>query len=238
MKSEIKENSHTRHKILQRNGFASPHKRRFEPPHRQLDLRTQLSASQVATLAPYTLFESSKPGELLCQEAFFVGLFNGFLPLYLHIVIDTCCNYTFGLLHESKQQLAAVTLLHREVLPFYRKHQLQVERIVTNERWAFADTDDHSYKNYLERNNLLQLTGVARQPMKETIEQLRKTLGKEFFQLKLHGNHACDSLEVLQEDLNQWLRIYNNRRPASNTEIDKSPLEMIIRYHETAECSS
>ena len=238
MKSEIKDSSHTRHTFLQRNGVASQHKRWIESAHRQLDLRTQLSASQLASLAPYSLFQSSKPGEQLCQEAVFVGLFNGFQRLYLHLVVDTCCNYAFGLLHESKQQLPAVTLLHREVLPFYRKHHLHVQRIVTNERWAFADPADHSYKNYLERNNLLHLKTLPRQPMNGAIKQFLQTLHKEFFRTKLHGNHACGSLEALQQDLNQWLLIYNTRRQAVKREMGKSPLDMIIQYHEAAECSS
>ena len=48
--------------------------------------------------------ESSRPGELLCQDTFFVGNLKGIGKVYLHAVVDTFGSYAFGFLHVSKQR--------------------------------------------------------------------------------------------------------------------------------------
>jgi transposase InsO family protein len=45
--------------------------------------------------------ESSRPGELLCQDTFFVGHFKGVGKVYRHTVVDTYGSLAFGFLHTS-----------------------------------------------------------------------------------------------------------------------------------------
>ena len=70
--------------------------------------------------------ESSRPGELLCQDTFFVGRLKGVGKVHLHAVVDTFGSVGFGFLHTSKQPEAAVAVLHNEVLPFYAERDLPV----------------------------------------------------------------------------------------------------------------
>jgi hypothetical protein len=51
--------------------------------------------------------ESSRPGELLCQDIFLVGTFKGVGKVYLHTIVDTYGSYAFGFLHTSKVPEAA-----------------------------------------------------------------------------------------------------------------------------------
>jgi len=70
--------------------------------------------------------KSSKPGELLNQDTFYVGRLKGVGKVYLHAVVDTYSSYAFGLLHFNKKPEAAVAVLHNEALLFYntqRPHQ-------------------------------------------------------------------------------------------------------------------
>src|SRR5690606_6299298 len=76
--------------------------------------------------------ESSRPGELLCQDTFFVGSFKGIGKVYLQAVVDTYGSYAFGLLATSKQPETAALLLHNEVLPFYAERQIQVSAVLTD----------------------------------------------------------------------------------------------------------
>jgi hypothetical protein len=46
--------------------------------------------------------ESSTPGELLCQDTFFIGHLKGVGKIYLHSVVNAYCSFAFGLLHTSK----------------------------------------------------------------------------------------------------------------------------------------
>jgi transposase InsO family protein len=50
--------------------------------------------------------ESSRPGELLCQDTFFVGQFKGVGKVYLHTVVDTYRLVCFG--RSGHQQAAGV----------------------------------------------------------------------------------------------------------------------------------
>ena len=63
--------------------------------------------------------ESSRPGELLCQDTFYVGRLKGVGKVYLHAVVDTFSSYAFGYLHTSKQpEAAALVEAGFAVLPF------------------------------------------------------------------------------------------------------------------------
>ena len=43
--------------------------------------------------------ESSRPGELLCQDTYLVGIFKGVGKVYLHSLVDTYGSYAFGFLY-------------------------------------------------------------------------------------------------------------------------------------------
>ena len=65
--------------------------------------------------------ESSKPGELLCQDTMFVGNLKGVGKVYLHACVDTYGSYAFGFLHTGKKPECAAALVHNDVLPFYQE---------------------------------------------------------------------------------------------------------------------
>jgi transposase InsO family protein len=70
--------------------------------------------------------ESSRPGELLCQDNFFVGHLDGVGKVYLQAVVDAYSSYAFGLLATSKQPETAALLLHNEVLPSYAARDIDI----------------------------------------------------------------------------------------------------------------
>lgn len=74
--------------------------------------------------------EANAPGALLSADTFFVGNLKGAGKIYLHAVVDTYGSYGFGFLHISKQPEAAVAVLHKDVLPFYRNLDLPVKAVL------------------------------------------------------------------------------------------------------------
>jgi hypothetical protein len=130
--------SPTIQKMLIKRGLGSRYERilRFEEIASQQKI--ELNAEQIRLLETANpVFrerhvESSRPGELICQDTFYVGHLKGIGKLYLQAVVDTYGSYAFGFLATSKLPACAVSILHNDVLPFYRDRKLPVMAILTD----------------------------------------------------------------------------------------------------------
>lgn len=156
--------------------------------------------------------ESSAPGELINQDTYFVGNLAGIGKVYMHSVVDTFGSMAWGFLHPSKQPEAAAVVLHNEVLPFYRKHKLQVKTILTDNGREFCGTDAHPYELYLRLNEIGHRRIRPHTPQTNGfVERFHKTAGEEFFEVALNSKPYL-SVEALQMDLDKWLHHYNYER--------------------------
>lgn len=72
--------------------------------------------------------ESSKPGELVSFDTFFVGVFKGIGRVYLFTAVDTFGSYAFGNLATQRTAVRAAELLYGQVAPFYEAHGLVLEK--------------------------------------------------------------------------------------------------------------
>ncbi len=227
-------------KILEREGLGSRYDRWMAIEKRQTEQPIELSAEQVAFIEKQNPqfkerhVESGKPGELLNQDTFFVGAFKGVGRVYMHVVVDTWCSYAFGFLHVSKQPEAAVAVLHNDVLPFYQKHRLKVEHILTDNGREFCGTENHPYEMYLELNDIKHRRTKVRHPQTNGfVERFNRTMLDEFFRIKLREK-VYESVEVLQEDFDEWLKFYNEQRPHMGyRNHGKTPLEQINGFTKT-----
>ena len=161
--------------------------------------------------------ESSTPGELLCQDVFFVGHFKGVGKVYAHTLVDTYGSLGFAFLHTSKQAEAAVSLLHNDVLPFYQKHKVPVGAVLTDNGREFCGSpshlETHVYELYLQLNDIAHRRTRIKSPQTNGfVERFHRTLLEEFFAVKLREK-LYESVEALQTDLDEWLDFYNRERP-------------------------
>jgi transposase InsO family protein len=157
--------------------------------------------------------ESGAPGELLSADTFFVGSLKGVGKVYLHAVVDTYGSYAFGFLHVSKQPEAAVAVLHNDVLPFYRKLDLPVRAVLTDNGREFCGTETHPYELYLALNEVEHRRTKVRSPKTNGfVERFNGTVLDEFFRLKMRETFY-ERVEALQADLDAWLVHYNTERP-------------------------
>ena len=206
-------------KILNEAGLGTRYARWLALEQQMADQAIDLTPEQVVYLEKLNPcfkerhVESSRPGELLCQDTFLVGHFKGIGKVYLHSLVDTYGSFAFGFLHTSKQPEAAVALLHNDVLPFYAAQGLPVQALLTDNGREFCGTERHPYELYLALNELEHRTTKVRHPQTNGfVERFHRTVQEEFFALTLREK-LYESVEALQVDLNTWLHQYNYERP-------------------------
>lgn len=205
--------------ILNKNNLGSKFERLLKLEEKALKNEIELTAEQVAKIEKANPcfrerhVESSRPGELLSQDTFFVGTMKGVGRVYLHTVVDTYGSYAFGFLHTSKRPEAAVCVLHNDVLPFYQDRDLKIGAVLTDNGREFCGKDTHPFEMYLELNDIEHRRTRVRHPQTNGfVERFNKTVLDEFFRVAFRTTFY-ETLEKLQEDLDAWLVHYNTERP-------------------------
>jgi transposase InsO family protein len=175
--------------------------------------------------------ESSRPGELLAQDTFFVGHFKGVGRVYLQAVVDTFGSYAFGALHTSKRPETAVALLHNDVLPQYEAWGLPVGAVLTDNGREFCGTETHVYELYLALTDIAHRRTKVRSPQTNGfVERFHRTVLEEFFAITLRETFY-EALEPLQTALDAWLIHYNRERPHRGyRNMGRRPLDTITKF--------
>jgi transposase InsO family protein len=205
--------------ILNKHEMGTRYERLLKLEERSLSHQIELSPQQVAWIEKANPcfrerhIESSRPGEVLSQDTFYVGVLKGVGRVYLHAVVDTYGSYAFGFLHTTKQPEAALAVIYNDVLPFYQDKGLQVDAILTDNGREFCGKDTHPYELYLELNDIEHRKTQVRRPQTNGfVERFNRTVLDEFFRIAFRKK-LYESVEVLQVDLDAWLVHYNTERP-------------------------
>ena len=158
--------------------------------------------------------ESHYPGQLLCQDTFYVGRLKGVGRLYLQAVVDTYGSLAFGKLYTSKRPETAVDVLYDRVLPFYEEQKLPVEAILTDNGTEYKGRPMvHLYEIFLEFHDISHRnTKVGTPRTNGFVERFNRTVLDEFFRTAFREK-LYESVDALQKDLDEWLRYYNYERP-------------------------
>jgi len=176
--------------ILNKHGMGSRYERLLKLEEKVLQTPVELTAEQAILIEKANPcfrerhVESSRPGELLAQDTFFVGTLKGVGKVYLQAIVDTYGSYAFGFLHTGKLPECAVAILHNDVLPFYRKHGLTVSAVLTDNGREFCGRDTHPYELYLALNDIEhRKTRVRRPQTNGFVERFNRTVLDEFFRI-------------------------------------------------------
>lgn len=223
--------------ILIKHGMGSKLERLFKLEAQVASEPIDLSAEQITQIEKANPcfrerhVESSRPGELLCQDTFFVGHFKGVGKVYLHTVVDTYGSSAFGFLHTSKVPEAAVAVLHNDALPFYAERGIPVEKILTDNGREFCGTDTHPYELYLALVGLIHKRTKVRHPQTNGfVERFQRTVKEEFFEVALRETFY-ETVDALQADLDRWLVHYNTERPhLGYRNLGRRPIDTINAY--------
>lgn len=149
-----------------------------------------------------------RPGQHLVQSALPVGHLPGIGRLFLHAVVDPYSAYAFALLHSSKRPEAAMALLYGEVLPFYERHRLAPETMLTDNGREFCGKDAHPYELYLQLNGIAHRRLPLRSRPNGFSEGFHAAVRAAFASLDATSLQER-SLTALQADFAAWLAAYN-----------------------------
>jgi transposase InsO family protein len=223
--------------ILIKHGMASKFDRLLKLQEQIATEPFELSAEQIVQIEKVNPcyrerhIESSRPGELLAQDTFYVGQFKGVGKVYLHSIVDTYGSYAFGFLHTSKVPEAAVAALHNDALPFYQARGIPVAAVLTDNGREFCGTPTHPFELYLALTELEHRRTKVRHPQTNGfVERFHRTVKEEFFEVALRETFY-ESVEALQADLDRWLAHYNTERPhLGYRNMGKRPIDTVNAY--------
>lgn len=171
--------------------------------------------------------ETEHPGYLGSQDTYYVGNIKGVGRIYQQTFIDTYSRVAFAKLYTSKHAITSADLLNDKVLPFFEQYNIPLLRILTDRGTEFkGKPEHHEYELYLNLEGIEHSKTQVRHPQSNGIcERLHRTMQEEFYAVAFRKK-LYDILELLQQDLDQWLEYYNNQRPHSGRYCyGKTPME-------------
>jgi len=125
--------------------------------------------------------ESSRPGELLCQDMDIIGTLSSIGRIYAHGVVDSYGSFAFEFLHTNKIPETAVSVVHNDVLPQYKYWKIEVEAILTDKGRESCGREGHAYELYWELNDIEHRKTRTRSPKTDGLtERYIRTLKEKF----------------------------------------------------------
>lgn len=180
--------------------------------------------------------ETEHPGYLLAQDTFYVGYLKGAGRIYQQTVLDTYSSVAFGKLYTAKVPITAADILNDRVMPFFEDHGVSILRILTDRGTEYCGAPEkHPYEIFLQYHEIKYTKSQARKPQSNRIsEAFHKTVLNEFYRVAFRKK-IYPEVEKLQEDLDEWMGIYNNTRTHQGKRCQgRTPMETFIAGLELA----
>jgi len=220
-----------------RHNLLSKHERLLKLEAAVRDKTVDISPDQVKLLERFSPefrerhIEVKATGELVAVDTFFVGALKGVGKVYLQTVLDCFSRYAFGRLYTSKLPITAVHVMNEDVLPFFERHGVAVQTVLSDNGREFCGRpDNHPYELFLQLEGIEHRTTKVRRPQSNGfIERLHKTLLDEHFRIA-GRTKWYESVQEMQTDLDAYLAHYNEKRPHQGRMMQgRTPLAMFKR---------
>jgi hypothetical protein len=180
--------------------------------------------------------ETEHPGYLGAQDTYFVGTLKGVGRIYQQTFIDTYTRVAFVKLYDRKNALVAADILNDKVVPFFESEEIPLLRVLTDRGSEYCGSiEHHEYQLYLALENIDHSKTKARHPQTNGIcERFHRTIKDEFYSIAFRKK-VYGSLEELQHDVDQWLKLYNEERPHSGRYCyGKTPMQTFVESKKLA----
>jgi transposase InsO family protein len=180
--------------------------------------------------------ETHHPGYLGSQDSYYVGYIKGVGKIYQQTFVDTYTKVAFAKVYDRKNALVAADALNDKVLPFYQEQDVDLLRILTDRGTEYCGArEHHEYQLYLTIEDIDHTKTKAKSPQTNGIcERFHRTIQDEFYAIAFRKK-MYDSLESLQQDLDEWIDFYNRERPHTGKYcFGKTPLQTWIDSKELA----
>ena len=128
-----------------------------------------------------------------------------------------------------KNALVAADMLNDRVIPFFDSKEIPVLRILDCGSEYCGNREHHEYELYLDQENIDHTKTKAKSTQTNGIcERFHKTILPEFYQITSREK-IYEPIEMLQYDLDKWLREYNESRPHSGKYCyEKTPMQTFL----------
>ena len=159
-------------------------------------------------------FESECPGYCGAQDTFYVGNMKGVGRIYQQTFVDTYSKVAFAKLYDHKTPITAADLLNDRVVPFFDEKEVKLSRVLTDRGTEYCgNPEHHEYELYLAVEDIDHSRTKTKSPQTNGIvERLHKTMLNEFYRIAFRKKLYA-SIRELQDDLDEWMRSYNEERP-------------------------
>jgi transposase InsO family protein len=174
--------------------------------------------------------ETEHPGYLGAQDTFYVGTLKGVGRIYQQTFIDTYSKVALAKLYDRRNALVAADLLNDRVVPFFEEQGIPLLRILTDRGTEYCgNREHHEYQLYLAVEDIDHTKTKARSPQSNGIcERFHKTVLDEFYRVAFRKK-IYRSLDQLQEDLDTWVKDYNQERTHSGKYcFGKTPMQTFL----------
>ena len=182
--------------------------------------------------------ETLHPGYLGSQDTFYVGTMKGVGSIYQQTYVDTYSGVAQAKLYATKTPITAADLLNDKVLPFYADNDLPVLRILTDRATEYCGkAETHDYQLYLAVNQIDHTKTKVKSPQTNGIcEPFHRTILDEFYRVTFRKT-LYESIEQLQEDLDNWINYYNTEQTNQGKRCKgKTPMQTLLdgklKWHE------
>jgi transposase InsO family protein len=170
------------------------------------------------------------PGYLVAQDTYYVGTIKGVGKIYQQTVIDTYSRVADAKLYTEKTPITGADALNDRIIPFFAHHQVDILRILTDRGTEFCGTlENHAYELYLSIEGIEHTKTKAYSPQTNGIcERFHKTMKQEFYDVAFRRK-IYNSVQDLQQDVDQWLMQYNEHRAHSGKYCyGKTPMQTFL----------
>src|SRR6201990_561101 len=175
-------------------------------------------------------FESECPGYCGAQDTFYVGNMKGVGRIYQTAFIDTYSKGLFAKLYDRKTPITAADLLNDRVVPFFDEKEVKLSRVLTDRGTEYCgNPEHHEYELYLAVEDIDHSRTKTKSPQTNGIgERFNKTVLNEFYRVAFRKK-LYTAIADLQEDLDLWIRSYNEERPHQGRwGFGKAPLQTFL----------
>ena len=160
--------------------------------------------------------ETHHPGYLGSQDTYYVGYIKGVGKIYQQTFVDTYSRVAIVKLYDQKTALTAADAMNDRILPFFESHDIPLLRVLTDRGTEYCGkVEQHPYELYLGTENVDHIRTKAYSPQTNGIcERFHRTMKDECYNV-LFRKKIYSTIEELQNDVDNWLKSYNESRPHS-----------------------
>ena len=187
------------------------------------ECRGAKSAPEIVEVAPY-------PGHSLFQDSFFfckfqkIGDAPGLAEVYVETVVDGYSGLAFAKVYPADNPMNATDIFATRVTPFFKTHGVPIERVHTNNATEYTGIAPiHPFETYMATAHIEHVrthgSGQLHSPL---CMQFFSILQHEFFAPALRGKFQ-HTLETLQRDLDEFMKVYNSTRPSLEPGMNGRP---------------